>query len=235
MVMHVIVPLAGPDFVRPDGSVKALIPLQGKPLLQHVLQSRPWSSEIVRYTFIFHDNEVTRTFVREHLMRWYPNAEVVFLSRFSRGAACSTLAGVSVREEFQRPLIVDLADILYSSVLSVEARIHASSQCGGIALTFPSENVQYSYLRCDNSGRVVEAAEKKVISNHASAGTYIFRDCSVFLKAVAYALENEPTQVCKGLFYVCPLFNGVLAQGMEVELEPVHDIVDIKVDAFPDA
>ena len=230
--MHVIVPLAGPDFVRSDGSLKALIPFQGQPLLQHALQSRPWSSEVERYSFILHDCEASRSFVCDHLTHWYPNATVVYLSTFSRGAACSALAGVSVREEFHRPLIVDLADILYSSDLRLGARLRASPNCGGLALVFPSHNPQYSYLRCDETDRVVEAVEKKVISDHASAGTYIFRDCAVFLRAVAHAFENEASQVCKDLFYVCPLFNGVLVQGKEVELEPVRDIVDVKIDVI---
>ena len=40
--MKVIVPLAGPDFVKPDGSVKAEISVEGLPLLRRALESRSW-------------------------------------------------------------------------------------------------------------------------------------------------------------------------------------------------
>jgi hypothetical protein len=83
-------------------------------------------------------------------------------------------------------------------------------------------------LRLDEAGRVIEAAEKKLISTNASAGTYIFRNSAIYLSAVAHAYANEATQAYNNLFYVCPLFNGVLAQGLEVELETVSDVRDIK-------
>ncbi|MEB3168804.1 MAG: hypothetical protein VKK97_08740 [Synechococcaceae cyanobacterium] len=227
--MHIVVPLAGPDFIRADGSLKALLPFHGKPLLQYALESRPWHHLANSISFVLHDRSETRALVSEHLSSWYPDASFSYLSTFTRGAACSALAGAASQAEFHQPLIIDLADIIYTSTCDVPACLDAAPDCGGIALTFTSENPHYSYLRCDDEGRAIEAAEKRVISNNASAGTYIFRDCATYLRALAHALDNEASQVYKNLFYVCPLFNGVLAQGKQVMLEPVHDIVDVKV------
>ncbi len=33
----------------------------------------------------------------------------------------------------------------------------------------------------------------------------------------------------KGLFFVCPLYNGVVAGGRRVILEQVHDVRDIEI------
>lgn len=140
----------------------------------------------------------------------------------------SALAGLSVLDEFCQPLIIDLADIIYKSDLNIQQVLQADSSIGGIALAFESDSPQYSYLANDSNGRVVEAAEKRVISGQASAGTYIFRDSATVLKAIAHAIENESSQACNNLFYVCPLFNGVLAQGKQVTLAHTFDIVDIK-------
>lgn len=226
--MQVIVPLAGPDFVRPDGTIKALSPFAGQFLLQYVLTSRPWAPEVCGYTFILKDEPLTRNFADHYLNLWFPESTFVFLSSFTRGAACSAMAGVACQRDPHLPLIIDLADIHYSSSLNVRDRLYQSSLCGGLALTFTSANPVYSYLRFDEIGRVVEAAEKKVISNTASAGTYIFRNSAIYLSALAHAFENEATQSCNDLFYVCPLFNGVVAQGLDVEVESVHDVQDIK-------
>lgn len=226
--MEVVVPLAGPDFVSPDGVIKALTQISGKLLLQHVLASRPWAREVRGYTFILKDGDITRTFSEKYLSAWYPNSTVVYLSSFTRGAACSAMAGVACQRDPHSPLIVDLADILYSSNLNVARRLRRSTRCGGLALTFGSTNPAYSYLRLDDAGNFVEAAEKKVISTNASAGTYIFRNSAIYLSAVAHAFANEASQAYNNLFYICPLFNGVLAQGLEVELESVSDVYDIK-------
>jgi hypothetical protein len=226
--MDVVVPLAGPDFVSPDGAIKALTPISGHLLLQHVLASRPWAPDVRGYTFILKDGDLMRTFSEQYLRPWFPDSTVVYLSSFTRGAACSAMAGVACQRDPHVPLIVDLADILYSSNLNVASRLMRSTRCGGLALTFSSTNPSYSYLRLDEAGRVIEAAEKKLISTNASAGTYIFRNSAIYLSAVAHAYANEATQAYNNLFYVCPLFNGVLAQGLEVELETVSDVRDIK-------
>ncbi|MBD2550419.1 hypothetical protein H6G65_12650 [Microcystis elabens FACHB-917] len=145
----------------------------------------------------------------------------------------SALAGLSVMNEFCLPLIIDLADIIYKANIDIEQAFQAHSDVGAIALVFKSQNLQYSYLASDKSGRVVGAAEKRVISDQASVGTYIYRDSATVLKAVAHAIENEPSQTHNNLFYVCPLFNGVLAQGKQVALERAFDILDIKATSFP--
>ena len=180
------------------------------------------------YAFILIDTPQTRSFASDILSKWYPGASITFLSSYTRGAALSALAGIAGTEQLTAPLIVDLADILYESTLDPAEVFASQPDCGGIALTFKADNPVYSYLRTDASGTFVEAAEKRVISDNASAGTYIFRDCSTYLRAVAHAINNAETQTFRDLFYVCPLFNGVRDQGKEVVLEPVRSVIDIK-------
>jgi hypothetical protein len=228
--MHVIVPLAGPDFISSDGTLKAEFSFKSEPLLRRVLNTRPWASEIEPqdYTFIFQDVPQTRAFAAGALSEWYPGATVAFLSKFTRGAALSALAGMSMISDLEKPIIVDLADIYYESSLVPQEVFAANEFCGGIALTFKSNNPAYSYLSLDQEGNFVEAMEKCVISNNASAGTYMFRNLSTYVRALSHGLENASSQMYKNLFYVCPLFNGVKSQGKYIILENVSDVIDVK-------
>ena len=228
--MRVIVPLAGPDFIRADGSLKALHDLDGAPLLRHVLGSRAWAGAVTSYSFVLIDRPETRAFATGPLAAWFPGASVTYLSGYTRGAALSALAALPAGTDFTEPLIVDLADILYDSVLDPAAMLAGDRDLGGIALTFPSDNPAYSYLRVDAAGRFLEAAEKRVISPHASAGTYVFRDAPTYLRALAHGLEHAATQTFRDLFFVCPLFNGVRDQGKSVALAPVNGVRDIKME-----
>ncbi|ABI66756.1 MAG: hypothetical protein ACJA0K_000640 [Maricaulis maris] len=230
--MRVIVPLAGPDFIRDDGTLKAQINLGGEPLLRRVLTSRPWAEAVAaeNHSFILLDAPETRAFATGPLDKWYPGASVTFLSCYTRGAALSALAGIATGADTAGPIIVDLADIMYSSTLDPATVFAANPDCGGIALTFKDDNPAYSYLRLDAFGVFSEAAEKRVISEHASAGTYMFRNLPIYLRALAHGLENEETQTFRNLFFVCPLFNGVKDQGKGVLLESVTDVTDIKVE-----
>lgn len=232
--MHVIVPLAGPDFILNDGTLKAELIFAGEPLLRRLLDTRPWASDIEphNYTFIFHDALETRAFAAGVLSEWYPGATMAFLSKYTRGAALSALAGLSMVSDLDSPIIVDLADIYYKSSLVPQEVFVANEFCGGIALTFRSDNPVYSYLSLDQKGMFVEAAEKRVISNNASAGTYVFRNLVTYMLALSHGLENANDQMFRDLFYVCPLFNGVKAQGKNIMLEIVSDVIDIKLNIF---
>ena len=227
--MHVLVPLAGPDFIQEDGSIKALTSFKDQPLLKYVLNSRPWASKVELYTFILYDCAQTRNFVANHLSKWYQNFSIVYITNFSRGAAISALAGISLIKNFSEHIIIDLADIIYKSSTNVDGIFQSNSEIGGIALVFDSQNPQYSYLGTDNKGMATVAVEKIVISKNASAGTYIFRDCATLMKSLAHAVENEASQTFNNLFYVCPLFNGVLAHKKQVVLEHVSSVIDIKI------
>jgi hypothetical protein len=231
--VKVIVPLAGPDFERQDGSVKAEIVIDGRPLLRRCLDERSWwqrrqvrSDDLV---FVLRDTPRSQRFAGESLAAWYPGAQIVTLSTTAGGAALSALAGVALAGQAPGPLCVDLVDIEYRCTFDPIRCFSERSDVAAVALTFASANPLYSYLRADAEGRVVEAAEKRVISPHASAGTYFFDAAATYLEALAHNLRHREAVTHKGLYFVCPLYNGVIASGRGVILEQVHDVRDVKV------
>ncbi len=228
--MRIVVPLAGPDFIRADGRLKATVDLGGTPLLWRTLESRPWADRVAPadYIFVLRDHSLTRVFATEALGEWYPGAQTVFLGSETRGAALSASAGVALIADMSAPLVVDLADILYTCPGDPLVTFRDNPDCGGVALTFESDSPVYSYLATGPDGRVTQAAEKQVISRNASAGTYLFANASIYIAALGHALANEATQTHRRLYFVCPLFNGVLHQGLNVYLHPVTEVVDIK-------
>lgn len=233
--MHIVVPLAGPDFERADGRVKAEAEVDGAPLLRQTLDTRAWlrsdRASQCNLTFILRDSPVSRRFGEGSLNAWYPKARRVFLSGETQGAALSALAGVALTRSTSEPLCIDLADIQYVSTFEPRRLFADRPDVGAAALTFSSNKPAYSYLRTDETGDVVEAAEKRVISQNASAGTYFFASSTVYLSALAHNLANVDRVAHNGLFYVCPLFNGVLASGLRVVLERAENVRDIKFDA----
>lgn len=212
--------------------MKALIDIGlAEPFLHAALMQRPWARHAVSsdYAFVLHDREETRSFASQYLRAWFPDCRLVFMSHFSAGAALSCLAGAALQLDASNgPIMLDLADILYSTDADPSRHFAQNRDHGGLALTFQSSNPIYSYLRKNEHGLVVEAAEKKVISNEASAGTYAFRSGPVLLRAIAHALENSATQTYRDLFFVCPLFNGVLAQSLAVATHLVSAVRDVK-------
>jgi hypothetical protein len=231
--MRVLIPLAGPDFELEDGSTRAERIVFGKPLLRLALESRSWwqgdngttASDLV---FILRDRPASRRFGETILVGWFPGCRTIFLGDFTGGAAYTVLAGLAFGDG-DGPICIDLADILFTDSADPVRAFREDSSLGGLLLTFPSSNPAYSYARCGDAGRVLQTAEKRVISDHASAGVYFFRDALTLLRAIAHSIENKATLACNGLLYACPLFNGVIAHGKTVRISPVSDVHDIKV------
>lgn len=229
--MKIIVPLAGPDFERPDGSVKSERLLGGTPILRAALESRPWWRQgIARacdLSFVLRDTGPSRRFATERLQVWYPGSAVSFLGAGAQGAALSSLVGLAPAAGAKEPVCIDLADIIFDCDGPIDW--FSDPQVGGIAMTFSSNRAEYSFLRRDEDGRVVEAVEKTVVSSEASAGVYIFKSPAVYMMALSYILENREKYMCRGLFFVCPLLNGVIHRGMDVLGVPVYNVLDVKM------
>jgi hypothetical protein len=223
-----IIPLAGPDFYHERlQCIKPLMEIEGRPLIEKVLSSRCWitSGELPpeKLVFILRDTEHTDEF-RQYLKRVYPTSRRITVSSLTRGALLSAVAGCSLIDNFTEPLVVDLVDILYrfDTPVKVSALFAADPQLGGLLPVFDSDHPQYSYAHLDPDDprrtMVRETAEKQVISRHASAGTYFFRDVGVFLAAMADNLRTPEKYAYKNNFFLCPVYNSVIANDWDVRI-----------------
>lgn len=232
--MICVVPLAGPDFERADGGLKPLIAVEGQPLLRRALESRRWwrSGDLRSegLVFVLRDSEAGRAFARVHLSAWYPGARILFLSAYTGGAALSALAGVALTAHEDRPVCVDLADILFDDETGAAALFAADARAGGLGLWFEHDSPLYSYFELDEAGLVRRVREKQVISRCASAGVYLFRAPQVYIAAVAHSLAHRETLAHKDLMFVAPTLNGVIEAGWDVHAARVDRVVDLKIE-----
>ncbi len=227
--MIIVVPLAGPDFEAADATVKAERPLDGQPLLRRALESRAWCrGDQDQLIVVLRDSARSRRFAQESLRSWYGWADIVHIGAATGGAALSAAAGLALARDVETPVLVDLADILFDCDADIRGRWAADPGLGGLAVTFRSESPSYSYLRFDETGRMIEAREKRVISDNASAGVYGFRHAAVFWRALAHSIEHRASLAHNGLLFVCPMLNGVTAQALDVRAVAATKVVDIK-------
>jgi hypothetical protein len=222
--VNCIVPLAGPDFVTPAFGLRPLYPIDGVPLIEAALTSRPWwrrgAVSADGLVFVMRDvagaNEV-RAFIASR----FAGARIVMLSHQTGGALMSALAGGALIADIDAPLIVDLVDVLYDADIDVEG-LFADPATAGALPWFSADEDCYSYLQLEGD-RVTRTAEKQVISSHASAGTYLFRDAATFLEAVAFSLRHRETLAWRDVLYLCPAFNGLIGEDRIVRAFEVAD------------
>jgi len=227
--MNIIVPLAGPNMLLPDGSLKCCQKVNGVPLLRATLETRPWHNNSLNYFFILEDSPETRTFANGDLVDWYPEAKVTFISQQAQGAALSVLGGLCMVQQNEEPILVDLADIIYETDANPQEILKSKDEIGAVAFTFSSTSSEYSYLSFDKDNKFIEAREKVVISEYASAGTYLFKNYAVYLLCLSWYLSIGNKYKFKDLYYVCPLLNALKKYDLDVVNYKVKKILDIKV------
>lgn len=225
--MMCVVPLAGPDVVHPQHGIKALMDVDGLPLVEAALTSRPWWRQgALRpdgLVFVLRRDVEASVVLEAALRQRFPGAAFTWLGDLSGGALYSALAGSALLTRPEQPLCIDLVDILYEGDDAIADRFAAAPDLAAVVPWFESAESCYSYLRMDSAGRVAEAAEKRVISTHASAGTYFFRDTPTWLDAAAHSIRHRERLAVKGALFVCPAVNGPIEAGHTVIGVPVRN------------
>jgi hypothetical protein len=216
-----IVPLAGPDVIRADGALAPLKPVDGRPMIRRVLESRAWAHRLASEDYVFVLRDLPQVAELDAFLRaTWPGCGVVRLSHPTGGALFSALAGLALVPADAGPVIVDLADILFDGDIWPQPW---PASLGGVTPCFRSREERFSYLRLDGD-RVLETAEKRVISDAASAGVYLFHDPGVLLAAAAHSIAHRQGLAHRGALFVCPAMNGVIAQGLDVAAAWVENV-----------
>ncbi len=219
--MKCIVPLAGPDLQTDAYGLRPLFEVGGQTILERALRGRAWSRRLAPQDYIFVVREVPDLpRLEAYLTATWPGSRTVVLSDLTGGALFSVLAAMALTAPGE-PLIVDLADIVFATgPEDPEALIGEGFDA--VVPVFKASDACYSYLRIED-GRVVEAREKVVISDNASAGVYMFRDLSTFLTAAVHSLDNRDALSYKNALFICPMVNGVINAGGKVAAPSISD------------
>ena len=91
-----------------------------------------------------------------------------------------------------------------------------SSKADGAIMTFESSHPRWSYAKVNKENEVIETAEKKVISSHATVGIYYFAKGSLYVRSAFTMIEKHIT--LNGEFYVCPVYNEMILNDGKIKI-----------------
>ena len=149
----------------------------------------------------------------------HDNIEIVKLDGITEGAACTLLTAKEFIDN-KVPLLSFNSDQMIDYDPN-ETYSRLSLHDGGMPC-FQGEGTKWSYAKTDEDGYVTEVAEKKQISNDATAGYYYWSRGSDFVKyaeqmiAADDRLNNE--------FYVAPVYNYAVKDGKRIVITQVNKI-----------
>ena len=88
-------------------------------------------------------------------------------------------------------------------------------------IVFHSIHPRYSYVALDENNFVIEAAEKKPISQHATTGFYWFARGSDFVSACKSMIEKDSH--LNNNFYICPVLNELILIQQKIGVYPIKN------------
>lgn len=215
--MNILILLAGTSAGFKEAGYafpKPLVEIAGRPLVQHVIEHlAPLVQSGARLIFLIRHEDNLRYHIGSVIKLLAPAAEVREVRGETGGAACTALLAVDLIAQ-PEPLIVLNGDQLIEGDLVALVRDFVDRQLDGGIAVFPDVHPRWSFVKCDTQGAVIETAEKRPISNLATAGFYYFARGQDFVSAAQSMILKDAS--VNGLFYVCPVYNELILRNQRI-------------------
>ena len=184
---------------REDGGYPGcLTEIDNMPLIEHLIRRcDPLASRQIVVALREHDIRQFGLDETVHVLE--PDAEIIRVREGNQGAACTALLACDIIDPAAELLVLNVNELIDAPFDEIIGAFRAARNVAGV-VTFPSVHPRYSYVRLDAEGLVVEAAEKRAISRHATAGFYWFAQAADFFAAARRLIRKGAGH--NGLFSV---------------------------------
>lgn len=222
--MNVVMPMAGRGsrFAEVGYALpKPLIDVRGRPMYAWAMDSLPLAlaKSVVFICLAEHLRDRALEFdIKTRYAALDP--VIIALDHVTEGQACTVLEARRYIDN-DDPLVIYNADTFCKTRLEQRLR-DLPPTVDGVLSVFRAPGDKWSFARTDASGRVLETAEKRRISEWATTGLYHFargHDFVFHADAMIAAGERE-----RGEFYVAPVYNRLIAAGADIRVDVADEV-----------
>lgn len=213
--LTVLIPMAGAGsrFKKAGYTLpKPLIDVNGKPMIQHVVDNLNADAQ---YVFVVQKEHYKEYNLDTYLKLMVPDCKIVLTDGLTEGAACTTLLAKEYINNSRHLLIANSDQYVDWSSCDFMYSMLCDDADGGI-LTFEANDPKWSYVKLGEDGYVCELAEKKVISNEATVGIYYWKRGSDYVKFAEQMIAKNIR--VNNEFYVAPVYNELFLEENRVKI-----------------
>ena len=192
---------------------KPFIDVNGKPMIHRVIENlgMEFDKEYMFILICLQEDFDKYDFAEFEKVIGHNSYDVVILDDITEGAAQTILQAKDLIND-DTPLMTMNSDQLVD--WDIERLFEMCEQFDGVIPCFYGEGNAWSYARTLDNGYVQEVAEKKQISNTATAGYYYWKKGSDFVKYAEQMIEDNSRT--NGEFYVAPVYNWAVLDGKRI-------------------
>ena len=202
---------------------KYMIQAKGKTLFEWALDSlRGYNEQVSGYIFVVRKEDKSSEFIYNQCAKYgIDRIKVIELEKPTDGQATTCMLAIP----YCSP---DDAIMVYNIDTYVEPysmKFEDISGEGHIPC-FHASGDHWSFVKLDQSGKVIEVREKKRISDNCTLGAYYFSSASLY-KDLYEEYYGDNLHVERNEKYIAPLYNLMIEKGMtvtisDIEAEKVH-------------
>jgi dTDP-glucose pyrophosphorylase len=227
-MINVLIPMGGKGQRFKDAGyslTKPLIDVNGQPMIKRVIDNLNITGT---HIFLVSEEDEQKHHLTQQLTQFcFPNQCQVILEnpnlRQGAGAAC-LLAEHLIDNDDQ--LLVANSDQLIEWDSNQFLTLMANKMADGGIITFTATESKWSFAKLiPNTQLISEVAEKKPISNKATAGVYWFKQGKDFVAGIKQMMHKQIKT--NGEYYVCPVFNELIAESKQIYDYPVDNFFGI--------
>ncbi|MBO2927893.1 MULTISPECIES: glycosyltransferase family 2 protein [Pseudomonadaceae] len=159
------------------------------------------------------EEEVNKFHLRNMISQMHQTAIAFPIYKPTMGAACTALLASENIDNDSELVIISANEILEESFSEIVTKFRNDNNDAGVVI-FKSLHPRYAFVRLNETGKVVEAAEKNPISANAVGGMYWFKNGSIFVDAVKSMIRKDAK--VNGYFYVAPALNELILMNRKV-------------------
>lgn len=205
-MINVVIPMAGAGSrfkIAGYDLPKPFIEFNGKMMIEHVLTS--FSKIEANFILVLQEKFLKEQKSQLNKIQQNYHVDFVTVPKLTMGAAITALASHKKINSSYDIVFADSDNIFNPSDIYNFVKHSRNNNLSGSLLTFNSDKPCFSYAKVDNNGNFIETREKEVISNHAIAGMYYFRNLEEFKDSVIDMVVEA--DLSKGEFYMSNVYN----------------------------
>ncbi len=222
--MQVIIPMSGVGQRFIDAgytTLKPLIPVEGKPIIEHVLERFAPDDD---YLFICNEEHLAETSLEKTLMELRPKGKIVPIKPHKLGPVYAVLQAKEFINNDQ-PTIVNYCDFSWRWDYKHFKKTVMDNKCDGCVVSYRGFHPNllgpnlYASMRDSGNGWMEEIREKysfteNKMESYQSSGTYYFKDGHI-VKKYFQELISQKTD-CNGEYYVSLVYSKLKEEGLKV-------------------
>ncbi len=224
-MLNIVLPMAGrgsrfsnAGYILP----KPLIDVHGTPMIKVVVDNLMPKIEH-RFIFVAQQEHIDKYNLLPQLKSYAKNVEVIGIKGITDGQVCTALLAKKFFNN-DAPLMNANSDQYIDFDINEYLDAMHSNNLDGMIMTMKSQDPKWSYARTDETGLVVETAEKKVISSDATVGIFNFRRGSDLVRSAEQMIADNIR--VNNEFYTCPCYNYLINEGRKIGIYPIGSEYD---------